>query len=78
MGCKCGAERETIEHLVCECPLLSSKRRNLGLKNVTAEILVEDPETGQRLLEGRFLGLQIQDENATDDGGGAPPPITQC
>ena len=77
MGCKCGEERETIEHIVSECPLLMNKRRKLGLQNVTPELLVEDPEMGRRLLEGRFPGLQIRDQNSIHDGGGTPP-YTQC
>ena len=54
-----------------------SKRRKLGLHDVTPELLVKDPEMGRRLLEGRFPGLQIRDQNSIHDGGGAPPP-THC
>ena len=78
MECECGAERETIEHVVTECPLMAQKKRELGLQNVKTCILVDDPELGRKLLEERFPGLKIRDENAIDAGGGPSPHTQQC
>ena len=75
-SCKCGAEKETIEHVISECPLLDEKRKVLKLQNIKTDIMVKDPEKCRKLLEERFPGLRLRDENYQESGG--TPPATHC
>ena len=68
-SCKCGAEKETIEQVIAECPLLDEDRRNLDMTNAKLETMVKNPEASRKLLMTRFPGLQVRDENSIEAGG---------
>ena len=76
-SCKCGAEKETIEQKVVECPLLDEDRRALDMTNAKMETMVKDPERSRKLLMTRFPGFQIRDENSIE-AGETSLATTQC
>ena len=76
-SCKCEAEKETIEHVVVECPLLDEDRRAIDMTNAKMETMVKDPERSRKLLMTRFPGLKVWDVNSIE-AGGTTPKTTQC
>ena len=58
--CPCDSgEDETIEHVICRCPRLESRRRMLG--QVDTSLMVEDPETARSWLSLLYDSVKIKE-----------------
>ena len=59
--CECGNEDEeqTIDHLLCKCPLLNSSREQLKIHNISPDWMVTEPDLCRRLLSTRFPELKL-------------------
>ena len=59
--CECGNEDEeqTIDHLLCSCPLLNSSREQLKIHNISPDWMVTDPDLCRKLLSARFPELKL-------------------
>ena len=60
--CECGEGKETIEHVLCHCPMLEEKRRREYHGEVKLKLLVEEPEICRRILKGRYEKLRTEEE----------------
>ena len=57
--CECG-DVETIDHVLCKCPILETTRRRLFGGPVSLSQLVTEPEKCRKLLSQRFTGLKME------------------
>ena len=67
---KCGLEDETIKHILCNCPAIDTKRRELWQdEKIDVSDLVKEPDKCRKLLELRFEELKLpeSDESGSDD-----------
>jgi len=66
----CGFEKETIKHILCDCPALSIQRARHAEGEVTIDHMVSKPEVCRRILETRFPDLAIRKThtNHVEDG----------
>ena len=62
-SCECGEEEESIEHILCECPILENKRRRIFEGEVGIDMMVTQPEKSRKLLSERFTNLKLNIEN---------------
>jgi ribonuclease HI len=59
---ECGAEEETIEHVLCECPALELWRRRHHDGALAVSMLVSEPEKCRQILARKFKKLRIGDQ----------------
>ena len=63
---------ETIEHVLCECKLLETRRREIFKEEaVTTEMLTSEPVKCLNLLSARFKKLKERVKMVEDEGGGS-------
>ena len=68
--CDCGMiEEETLEHVLCRCLALEEQRKRQYDGEVTAAMMVTEPELCRRILQHRFKELKhcIADEQHGED-----------
>ena len=58
--CECGEGKETIEHVLCHCPILGAKRRREHHEEMKIEMLADEPEICRRILSARFDKLTLK------------------
>ena len=63
--CECG-EVDTIQHVLCSCPILGSVRRSVICGPVELSHLVTDPEKCRVILSRRFKGLSLPKEHIAE------------
>ena len=56
--CSCGSKRETIQHLICDCPELEEERRKHFDGKVTQNHLVTHPEECRTILAKKITALE--------------------
>ena len=59
--CDC-REEETIQHILCDCPLLEMTRRSIMQEPVTLHHLVTEPDKCRRLLTTKIEELKLKHE----------------
>jgi len=64
----CEEDDETIEHVLCHCPALGSKRRAIFPEQPTVAQLTKDPEKCRQLLQERFEDLKLNTEKPVNVG----------
>ena len=71
-ACECGHEKETTEHLLCECPMLDGARRRYSEgRKVSMEHMITEPEMCRRILLTRFPELTREDNRKKQTTSGA-------
>ena len=64
-------EKETVKHILCECPQLECARIEMWPERFTTEMLVQNPNVCRKLLGRRFPALR-KIGILEGDGGGSP------
>ena len=59
---ECGAEEETIQHVLCECPALELWRRRHHDGALAVNMLVSEPEKCRLILARKFKKLTIRNQ----------------
>ena len=76
--CGCELEDETIEHVLCRCPILSVQRWQHFGGEVSISMMVTDPEKCRRFLQIRFQELKLKtlsaEDNVVRNGSTGSPP----
>ena len=80
-SCTCSAKRQTIEHILTECPDLKEERKkHFPGGKVKMHSMVLDPEKCRKFLSAKFNGLKIStdtNQNTTEvDTEGVVPPTS--
>ena len=52
-------EEETLEHVLCKCKHTKEKRDAMGIRNISLDWMVSDPEKCRELLSVRFPELKL-------------------
>ena len=65
-------EEETLEHVLCKCKHTKEKRDAMGIRNISLDWMVSDPEKCRELLSVRFPELKL------GTGTGENTPILNC
>ena len=60
-------EAETIEHVVCRCPQLETRRRRLWSEEFRMEMMTKEPDICRRLLAERFKALKMGETEHDDE-----------
>ena len=72
-------EEETLEHILCRCSLLKDTRDSMGIRNISPDWMVTEPEKCRELLSARFPELKLgtgteEDTPVTETRGVASDP----
>ena len=59
---ECGWRKEDIKHVLCECPTLEAKRRELHHEPITIDMMVTHPELCRKILASKYKTLKLPKE----------------
>jgi len=66
---ECGWEREDIKHVLCDCPALEAKRRELHEEPIVMNMMVMHPEICRKILSRKYKTLRIENPNTKSESG---------